>query len=129
MVGLSTSTQVSTIQQMLDNGASGFLLKDASGHEISEAIRTVMMGKPYLAHSVSILLRRQQVAGDSIPAITRREREVLTLIADGLTNQQVADKLFLSVGTIDSHRKNMLTKFGVKNTAALVKFAITHQLI
>jgi DNA-binding CsgD family transcriptional regulator len=61
--------------------------------------------------------------------LTRREKEVLELIADGLTNQEIADKLFLDVTTINSHRKNMLTKYKVKNTAALVKLALSNNLL
>jgi DNA-binding CsgD family transcriptional regulator len=65
----------------------------------------------------------------SLPVLTRREKEVLELIAEGLTNPEIASKLFLTVTTVDSHRKNMLTKFGAKNTAALVKLAVMNNLI
>jgi DNA-binding CsgD family transcriptional regulator len=61
--------------------------------------------------------------------LTRREKEVLDLIAEGLTNQQIADKIFVSPLTVDSHRKNLLAKFGVKNTAALIRFAAKHNLL
>lgn len=61
--------------------------------------------------------------------LTRREKEILELISDGMTNGEIAAKLFVTITTVDSHRKNMLTKFDVKNTAALVKLAITNHLI
>ena len=64
-----------------------------------------------------------------IPAITRREKEILGLIAEGFTNPEIANKLFVSPTTVDSHRKNLLAKLNVKNTASLVKFAMDHQLI
>ena len=66
---------------------------------------------------------------NALPVLTKREKEVLELIAEGLTNQEIATKLFLNVTTIDSHRKNMLTKFNAKNTAALVKVAVSNHLI
>lgn len=64
-----------------------------------------------------------------IPVITRREKEILILIAEGFTNPEIANKLFVSPTTVDSHRKNLLAKLNVKNTASLIKFAMDHQLI
>ena len=64
-----------------------------------------------------------------IPAITRREKEILVLIAEGFTNPEIANKLFVSSTTVDSHRKNLLAKLNVKNTASLIKFAMDHQLV
>jgi DNA-binding NarL/FixJ family response regulator len=128
ILALSTSDQASIIRRMIDNGASGYLLKDASKSEILEAIRTVVKGKKFVNFSVAQVLKNSK-PNDTLPILTRREKEVLELIADGLTNQQIADKLFLDVTTINSHRKNMLTKYNVKNTAALVKIALNNNLI
>ena len=64
-----------------------------------------------------------------MPMLTKREKEVLELISEGMTNQEIANRLFLNVNTVDSHRKNMLTKFNAKNTAALIKIAVTNHLI
>lgn len=64
-----------------------------------------------------------------IPALSSREKEVLELIADGLTNPQIAAKLFISMHTVDSHRKNLLTKFGINNTASLIKLAAKHGML
>ena len=113
---------------MIDNGASGYLLKDASKNEIIEALHTVVAGKAYMNFSVAQALKNN-MPPEGLPMLTRREKEVLELISDGLTNQDIADKLFLDVTTINSHRKNMLTKYQVKNTAALVKLAISNHLI
>ncbi len=127
VIGLSTSDQISVIKGLLRNGASGYLLKDASKKEIIEAIETVCNGKEYINRSVSYVLKTSQPVTE-LPALTRREKEILELISDGMTNAEIAAKLFITVTTVDSHRKNMLTKFDVKNTAALVKLAITNHL-
>jgi len=128
IIGLSTSEQASIIRKMIENGASGYLLKDASKKEIIEAIHTVVKGKTYVNFSVAQALKNK-TTDEAIPMLTRREKEVLDLIAEGFTNQEIADKLFLDVTTINSHRKNMLTKYNVKNTAALVKLALNNNLI
>jgi DNA-binding NarL/FixJ family response regulator len=128
IIGLSTSNQVSVIKKMKDNGASGFLLKDASKQEIITAIREVCRGREYVSYSVAEALK-SRVPNDQLPVLTKREKEILELIAEGLTNHEIAAKLFLNSTTIDSHRKNMLTKFSVKNTAALIKIAMSNHLI
>ena len=124
-IALSTFSESSYISRMIENGASGYLLKNSSKDEILDAIRQVKQGGMYL----NVHMDTQHKSKTNIPFITRREKEVLLNIADGLTNQQIADKLFVSVTTINSHRKNLLTKFEVNNTAALIKLAIQHQLI
>jgi two-component system, NarL family, nitrate/nitrite response regulator NarL len=70
-----------------------------------------------------------QKMNSPMPIISSREKEVLKLIADGLTSPQIADKLFISLHTVDSHRKNLLTKFNVNNTASLIKLAAKHSMI
>jgi DNA-binding NarL/FixJ family response regulator len=128
IIGLSTSFQASVIRKMKENGASGYLLKDASKKEIVTAIHAVNEGREYVSFSVAEVLK-QKTPTDKLPVLTKREKEVLELIADGMTNQEIADKLFLNCTTVDSHRKNMLTKFNAKNTAALVKIAVSNHLI
>ncbi len=128
IIGLSTSDQASVIRKMMENGASGYLLKDALKNEIIKAIQTVVKGKTYVSQSVEEVLKKKS-ENDSLPLLTKREKQVLELIAEGFTNPQIADKLFLDVTTINSHRKNMLTKYNLSNTAVLIKFAITHNLI
>ena len=127
IIALSTFNQSSYIHKMLDNGASGYLLKNATKEEMLEAFDTVMKGRQYLSFEASGALKKNNEA--EIPVLTRREKEVLELIADGLTNHEIADKLFVSVTTVDSHRKNLLAKLQAKNTAALVKLAVLHKLI
>ena len=122
IIGLSTFNQQSFIQKMMDNGASGYVLKNATQDELTSAIETVMKGKTYLSEEASNTLRKDN--GAAI-VLTRREKEVLELIGDGMTNAEIAQKLFISVTTVDTHRKNLLAKFETKNTAALIKIAVS----
>ena len=121
VIGLSTFNQQSFIQKMMDNGASGYVLKNATQEELMEAIQAVTIGKTYLSEEAATSLRKN--AEPEIPVITRREKEVLELIADGMTNNEIAQKLFISTTTVDSHRKNLLAKFEAKNTALLIRTA------
>ena len=122
IIGLSTFNQQSFIKKMMENGASGYVLKNATQEELTSAIETVMKGKTYLSEEASHTLRKEN--GANI-VLTRREKEVIELIADGLTNAEIAQKLFISVTTVDTHRKNVLAKFEAKNTAALIKIAVS----
>ena len=127
IVGLSSFNQQSFIQKMMDNGASGYVLKNANREEILEAIKMVMKGEKFLSTEAAATMEKNE--DSKIPIITRREKEVLVLIADGLTNIEIADKLFISTTTVDSHRKNLLAKFGVRNTATMIRMAAHHQFI
>lgn len=127
ILGLSTFNQQSFIEKMMENGASGYVLKNATQQELLEGIESVMKGKTYLSDEAANSLRMN--ADDFRPVLTRREKEVLGLIADGLTNIEIAAKLFLSVTTVDTHRKNLLAKFEAKNIASLVKMAMQMQMI
>lgn len=126
ILGLSTFNQLSFIEKMMQSGASGYLLKNAGSEEITEAIHAVMKGRQYLSHDAATTMRLQPA---ETLMVTRREKEVLGLIAEGLTNQEIADKIFISVSTVDTHRKNLLQKLNAKNTAALVKIAMDYRLI
>jgi DNA-binding NarL/FixJ family response regulator len=126
ILGLSTFNQQSFVQRMIDNGASGYVLKNASGDELLDAIRTVSKGKTFMSFEVVQILKNKP---DCEIVITRREMEVLALIAEGMTNNEIAQKLFVSITTVDTHRKNLLEKFSAKNTAELVKLAFLHKFL
>lgn len=126
IIGLSTFNQQSFIQKMMEHGASGYVLKNATGEELMEAIETVIKGKVFLSEDVSQTLRKEETPNI---VLTRREKEVLELIADGMTNMEIAQKLFISVTTVDTHRKNLLAKLEARNTASLVRIATQLQLI
>lgn len=129
ILALSTFNQFSFIDKMMENGASGYLLKNAERSEIKEAIQLAVKGGTYLSREVNETLKAVEEGRNDKPALTRREKEVLELIADGLNSQEIADKLFIGVSTVDTHRKNLLTKFGVKNTALLIRIAAKLQMI
>ncbi|MCO5286490.1 MAG: response regulator transcription factor [Chitinophagaceae bacterium] len=126
VLGLSTFNQQAYIRNMLDNGASGYVLKNATKEELLEAIAVVMSGKTYLSDEVSTSLSDTM---GKIPPITRREKEVLLLITEGLTNIEIAEKLFVSVPTVNTHRKSLLEKLESKNTAILIGKAIKLGLV
>jgi DNA-binding NarL/FixJ family response regulator len=128
ILGLSTFNQQSFIEKMMNNGASGYVIKNATQQELMEAIHTVVKGKQYLSFDAALALRKTDMQ-TGIPVITRREKEVLELIADGMTNNEIAQKLFISATTVDTHRKNLLTKFEAKNTASLIKMAAQLRII
>jgi DNA-binding NarL/FixJ family response regulator len=127
VIGLSTFNQFTYINSMMENGASGYLLKNASKQEIITAIKIVATGKTYLSDEAASILKN--AAHQDSPVLTRRENEVLRLIAEGLTNPEIANKLFLSLSTVDTHRKSLMRKLNIKNTALLIRFAIEHKLI
>ncbi len=126
VLGLSTYDQQSVINNMLSNGASGYLLKNASKEELLDAIDTVTAGGEYLCLEAAGSLRYPRTEK---PIITKRELEILHLICNGLTNPEIAEKLFISLPTANTHRKSLLKKFEAKNVASLVKMAIENGLI
>lgn len=128
VVAMSTFKERSYISQMIQSGASGYLVKSASKEEIEEAILSVNEGKLYMSLDINFTSSDKQEL-NNIPVLSSREKEVLQLIADGMTNPQIAAKLFLSLHTVDSHRKNLLTKFTVNNTASLIKLAAKYNLV
>ena len=127
ILGLSTFNQQSFIQKMMDNGASGYVVKNATQEELMQAIEMVAIGKTFLSNEAAASLKKKPTPGT--PLITRREKEILLLIADGMTNAEIAAKLFISNTTVETHRKNLLIKFEAKNTAALIKAAAQMQLL
>ena len=128
VVAMSTFKERSYISQMIQSGASGYLVKSASKEEIEEAILSVNEGKLYMSLDINLTSSDKQEL-NNMPVLSSREKEVLQLIADGMTNPQIAAKLFLSLHTVDSHRKNLLTKFAVNNTASLIKLAAKYNLV
>lgn len=130
ILGLSTFNQGIYIKKMMENGASGYILKNSSRDELLKAIQTVDAGGIYFSGEVGDSLRAyQNTSASKLPELSRREKEILGLISEGYTNPQIAEKLFLSSFTVDSHRKNLLAKLDVKNTASLIRLAVERKLI
>ena len=130
ILGLSTFNQGLYIKKMMENGASGYILKNAPKEELISAIHAVHDGNIYFSGEVGQALQEyQRAAKIELPVLSRREKEILELIAEGYTNPQIAEKLFISQFTVDSHRKNLLAKLNVKNTASLIRFAVEQKLL
>ena len=130
ILGLSTFNQGIYIKKMMENGASGYILKNSSKEELIKAIHIVHEGGIYFSGEASqALAEYQRSSKTDLPVLTPREKEILELIAEGYTNPQIAEKIYLSQFTVDSHRKNLLAKMNVKNTASLIRLAVEQKLI
>jgi DNA-binding NarL/FixJ family response regulator len=129
VLALTTLQEKSYVTRMMQEGAAGYVLKNASPEVLTEAITRVHAGKKYFSEEIQELLLQPEPAAPARPVLTRREREILALIANGLTSQEMADRLFVSLLTIETHRRNLLTKFGVHNTAMLIRLAAEYQML
>lgn len=138
VIGLTMENDPNSIREMLDAGASGYILKNTGKTELEIALERVAAGEFYLSQSVGnqlareMLHNRQQNSSNKengLSLLTEREIEVLKMIAEEMTNQEVADKLFISPKTVETHRKNLMKKIGVNNTLGIYKFAAKHKLI
>lgn len=127
IIAISNNNEASIINRMMQSGANGYLLKNASAKELVEAITQVEYGAVVLPDSVKEILKKSEK--QEIPFVTRREKEVLTLMAKGHTTPEIAEKLFLSPLTIESHRRNLLQKFKVNNAASLIHKATEMKFI
>lgn len=121
------------VKSMMQNGAMGYLLKTADGSIIHAAIEAVVAGNQYIHEELKEQMVQQLITNKRndpfAPSLTKREREIIALIVQGLSNQEIADRLFLSIRTVENHRFNLIQKLDVKNTAALVKKAIELGLV
>jgi DNA-binding NarL/FixJ family response regulator len=130
VLGLSTFNQGLYIKKMMETGASGYILKNSSKEELIKAIHAVNNGHIFFSGEVGQALDEYQKSSKiEFPVLSSREKEILELIAQGYTNPQIAEKIFLSPFTVDSHRKNLLAKLNVKNTAMLIRFAVENKLL
>lgn len=136
IIAISMYNEDFEIRSMLKAGAVGYLLKNTGTEILDEAIKTVLAGGKYYSNDVAIKLMepynednltKEKIARKSITSehsiLTKRELEVLAMIASELTNEEIADRLKLSKRTVDSHRQNIINKIQVKNTAGLIKYA------
>ncbi len=131
IITLSMFGEESYYSRMVQAGARGFLLKDSDIEDVIEAIDTVMAGgsyfSPQLLSSLTGRMRTRENISDE--QLSEREREILIAVCRGLSNQEIADELFISKRTVDKHRANILEKTGCKNTASLVVFAIRNGIV
>jgi len=133
IIVVSMLCDASIVNKMLKAGADAFINKDTGKTELMKAIVEVMAGGKYISPAISLNLfthlSDRNVNTGNEKHLTPREIEILHHISAGLTNQEIAAKLFLSFSTVDTHRKNMLSKLHLKNTAALVKYAADNKLL
>lgn len=129
IIGLSTFDNIEYFNSMIEAGANGFLLKNVTPEELIEAIDTVIEGNFFCSKEFAMLATGNYACFRPNIKLSEREKEVLKLICDGLSTTEIAKKLFLSTYTIEGHRKSLLIKTEMKNTASLVSYAIKSNLI
>ncbi len=131
IITLSMYGEESYYTRMVEAGARGFLLKDSDISDVIEAVETVAAGgtyfSPQLLSSLAGRMRTREAVTDE--PLSSREREILVAVCRGLSNQEIADELFISKRTVDKHRANILEKTGCKNTASLVVYAIRNRIV
>ncbi len=125
---LSMLSDVKLVKKLVKEGAHGYMLKNSGQKELSEAIKKVVAGQSYydarIVEQMMSATPKASVRSESVlPSLSRREKEILQLIIEEHTTQEIAKKLFISAGTVESHRRNMISKMGVRNTAGLVSKA------
>ncbi len=135
IIALSMHQEENYIIKMMEAGAKGYLLKDAGSEEMLKAIRTVHIGQKHFNEHVSTTLLNYVTRGikkeNKSPELilTKREIEILRLVCMEYSNQEIATELYISIRTVDTHKRNLLEKLDAKNTVGLVKYAIKHGII
>jgi DNA-binding NarL/FixJ family response regulator len=124
------------VKQILSSGGNGYLLKNSKKEEFIEAIETVMKGERYLSKQISEQMISDMIYTDGDDnsrykevTLTRREKEIIRKIADELNNQEIADQLFISLRTVETHRRNIMQKLKIKSVVSLLKYASQHHII
>ena len=134
VIALSMHSDRKFVREMLSAGASGYLLKDSAFEELGTALATVINNQTYLSPKIAdtvvkdYLGKIETKASKVSPALTKREREVLQLIAEGKTTKDIASQLYVSIKTIETHRKQIMDKVGLNSVAELTKYAIREGL-
>jgi DNA-binding NarL/FixJ family response regulator len=133
IIALTNFDETSFVKRILTNGAQGYLLKNTDKNELLEAIKTVVSGEQYLQRDIQKKLLFQAVGKTTnstlLIKLTRREKEVLQAISEELTTKEISEKLFISPKTVETHRMNLMSKLGAKNSVGIIKIAIEKQLL
>jgi len=133
VVALTMFNDEEYIDRMVDAGASGFLLKNISKEILDQALQSIASGNTYYSPELweyfSKKISQEKKAGEMEQQFTKREMEILTLICDGLSNKEIADKLFISERTVVGHKSNLLAKTNTKSTIGLLSYAIKNKLV
>ncbi|WP_309607500.1 response regulator transcription factor [Flavobacterium sp.] len=130
VLGMSSQSERSLVMQFIQNGANGYLLKNAPLEEFYDCIQKALNGEIVFSQEVKAIISKPEISDfNRLPSLTRREKEILTLLSQGKTTQEMADLLFLSFLTVQTHRRNILNKLEVKNAAELINLAAKNRLI
>lgn len=133
IIALSNFDDISFTKRFLKNGGHGYLLKNTDKREILEALKTVLSGEIYIQNDIQKKLLNQKsklkIDNGLKPNLTRREQDVLIAISEELTTQQISNKLFISKKTVETHRMNIMSKLGAKNSVGIIKIAIEKELL
>jgi len=133
IIALTMFNEDEYIQSMIDAGVRGFLIKNINKETLDKAIQTVLNGGNYYSEELFDFFTKQIVKDDKpksdVIKLTRREKEILQLVCEGLSNQEIADILFVSERTIVGHKSNLLSKMGCKNTIGMMSYAIKNKLV
>lgn len=133
ILGLTSTNEAGIIARFLSMGGNGYLLKNMERNELIQALEQVLDHKIFLSPGANQKILEQyqslQASLNSIPVLTRREKEVLQLLYEGFSGPQIAEKLNLSPYTVETHRKNLMQKLNVSNTQSLLRFALDHKLL
>jgi len=129
VIALSNQAERSIIFQFLQNGGNGYILKNADADEIVEGIYKVINNEVALSKEVQNIMISSASPSTEIPRLTKREHQILQAIANGETSAQIADSIFVSVITVETHRRNLMQKFNAKNMIEVVKMALSYHLI
>lgn len=133
IIALTNFDDISFVRRMLKNGVHGYLLKNTDKIEILKAIKAVLTGEVYVQKEIysKLLLQKKPTTNSNGLNIklTRREHEVLVAISEELTTQEISEKLFISPKTVETHRTNIMSKLGAKNSVGIIKIAIEKELL
>jgi DNA-binding NarL/FixJ family response regulator len=131
ILALTMHIEETYISNMLKAGALGYILKESNKEELIDAIKSIASGKKYYSNEVSVTLINSLMSDDKDKdkELSEREIEILSFIASGNTNREIGEKLFISGRTVETHRRNILNKLEVKNTAEMIKYAIQNKLV
>ena len=133
IIALTNFDETAFVKNIIKNGAKGYLLKNTDKNELELAIKKVYNGEQYLQKSIQKKLLNESIGkttrNNFIPKLTRREQEILNLISEEFTTNEIAEKLFVSAKTVETHRSHLIQKLEVRNTAGLVRIAIEKGLL
>ncbi|GGF02027.1 DNA-binding response regulator [Chishuiella changwenlii] len=129
VIAISNQAERSIIFRFLENGGNGYILKNADAEEIIKCIENSINGDLALSREVHEIMLKPAINNFEVPRITKREQQILQAIAQGFTSAEIAEKLFISIVTVETHRRNLLQKFAAKNMIELVRIATENNLI